>query len=324
MIENHSTYSGSLTFNYYLCSMSQPFPYYYRAYGLNIASNIPVIGFSECAVTEPDVTITEGDVPENLESITSKFGLFQSNDHELLFRHQPVGAFYIADGKQIVIQKAAGVEESDLSSVIVGICFGAILHQRMLLLLHASTILYKSKCIVIAGKSGAGKSTLAAAFLKKGASLIADDVSLIKFEDEIPMVMPAFPTIKIWADSMQHLGISSEGLVPVRDEMQKYYLPVGQFQVVPAPVDHIILLNTHNNPDIEFQSMNGYEKFFELRKYTYLRRSFSGNDFLTNHFHLAGKLASKVPVHKLVRPKNNFDTEQLIERISMHIGIDKG
>ncbi len=324
MIENHSTYSGSLTFNYYLCSMSQPFPYYYRAYGLNIASNIPVIGFTECAVTEPDVTITEGDVPENLESITSKSGPFQSGDHELLFRHQPVGAFYIANGNQIVIQKAAGVKESDLSTVIVGICFGAILHQRMLLPLHASAVCFRNKCIVLAGRSGAGKTTLAAAFIKAGASLIADDVSLIKFEDEIPVVMPAFPTIKIWSDSLQHFGISSEGLLAVRDEMQKYYLPVDQFQVVPAPADHIIILDTHSNPEIEFQSMNGYEKFFELRKYTYLHKSFSGNDYLTNHFQLAGKLASKVPVHKLIRPKDNFDTDQLIHIISKHIGINKG
>ncbi len=303
--------------------MIKSFPFTYWAYGLKISSNIPVIGFTEFAVNEPDVTITEGDVPENLEYITSKFGLFQSNDHELLFRHQPVGAFYIAKGNQIVIQKAEGVKESDLSSVIVGICLGAILHQRILLPLHASTVCFRNKCIVLAGRSGAGKTTLAAAFIKAGASLIADDVSLIKFEDDMPVVMPAFPTIKIWSDSLQHFGISSEGLIAVRDEMHKYYLPVDQFQIVPAPADHIIILNTHSSPEIEFHSMNGYEKFFELRKYTYLHKSFSGNDYLTNHFQLAGKLASKVPVHKLIRQKDKFDTDQLMDIISMHIGINK-
>lgn len=304
--------------------MIKSFPFTYWAYGLKIASNIPVIGFTELAVTEPDVMITEGDVLENLEYCNSKSALFQSSDHELLFRHQPLGAFYIANGNQIVIQKAVGVKESDLSSVIVGICFGAILHQRMLLPLHASAVCFRNKCIVLAGRSGAGKTTLAAAFIKAGASLIADDVSLIKFEDEIPVVMPAFPTIKIWSDSLQHFGISSEGLLVVRGDMQKYYLPVDQFLVQPTPVDHIIILNTHSNPDIEFHSINGYKKFSELRKYTYLHKSFSGNDFLANHFQLAGKLASKMPVHKLIRQRNNFDTDQLINIISMQIGINNG
>lgn len=301
--------------------MVKSFPLTYWAYGLKIASNISVIGFTEFPVTEPDVTITEGDVPENLEYITNKFGLFQSNDHELLFRHQPVGAFYIANGNQIVIQKAEGVKESDLSSVIVGICLGAILHQRMLLPMHASAVYFKNKSIVIAGRSGAGKTTLATAFIKAGAALIADDVSVIKFEDEIPVVMPAFPTIKMWSDSLQHFGVASEGLLAVRDDMQKYYLPVDQFQVEPTPVDQIIILNIHSNPKIEFHSMYGTEKFFELRKYTYLYKIFSGNDFLINHFQLASKLASKVPVYLLIRPKNMFDTDQLIEKITMHIGI---
>jgi hypothetical protein len=150
--------------------------------------------------------------------------------------------------------------------------------------------------------------------------LIADDISLVKFINSKPLIIPAFPTIKIWSDSLDHFGLSSAGLVAVKDEKQKFYLPVDQFQIEPAPIDQIIIINTHNNPEIEFRTITGYEKFLELKKYTYLHKSFSKNDFLINHFQLASNLASKVPVHKLIRPKNNFDTDPLIEKISILIG----
>lgn len=301
--------------------MIQAFPFKYYAYGLMIASEIPVIGFKEVDEIVPDVMIIEGNVPEHIENVISQSSFYQSNDHEFLFRRESMGIFYVTNGNQIVIQKSESIKDAELSSVIIGICLGAILHQRKLLPLHASAIFFKNKCIVIAGKSGAGKTTLAAAFLKAGALLIADDVSLIKFSNEVPEIVPAFPTIKICPDSLLHLGQSSMGLLPVRDEMQKFYLPVDQFQNNPTPIDLVIILNTHNFPVIEFHDVTGYQKFLELKKYTYLHKSFSKNDYIVNHFTLVSKLASKVPVYKLLRSKTNFNLDQLIKSISMNIGV---
>lgn len=299
--------------------MVEKYPYTYRAFGLTIASEIPVIGFEAAPITDPDVTIVEGPVPEQLENIVNSTEHFQSNDKELLFKYNPVGSSYVTDGNKITIQRAQGVKDSDISSIIVGICFGSILHQRRLLPLHASTVIFRNKCLVFAGKSGAGKSTLALAMIKAGGMLVADDVSVISFSSSIPAVIPAFPALKIWADSLSHLGISPDGLFEVRNEMNKYYFPVDRFVHEPVPINHIIILNTHNYPDFEFHTIKGFEKFTLLKQYTYLFKNIPNNDLLINHFHLASRLASKIPVSRLIRPKTNLETAKLIEVVSKNI-----
>lgn len=298
--------------------MSQPFPYYYRAYGLNIESEIPVIGMDAESVLEPDVTIVEGKVPDKLEVVFSATAHFQSNETELLFSYKPVGMFYVTNGNKIILQRSEGVKDADLSSVILGICFGAVLHQRKLLPLHASTVIYKNKCLLFVGKSGAGKSTMALSIIKAGGMLIADDVSVVSFFNDIPAVIPAFPAIKIWADSLNHFGITPKGLLSVRDEIDKFYFPVDRFLHKPALLDNIIVLGTHNGANIDIHAIEGFEKFRLLKQYTYLFRNIPGTDHLINHFQLVSNLSSKIPVSRLNRPKTGFDTNNLLEIMIKH------
>src|SRR5512133_1743242 len=219
----------------YFCGMGETFPYHYRAYGLNVASEIPVTGFEPSEEKAPDVVIKLGTVPENLENIVNRGVLFQSNDHEFLIHVDAVARYYICNGNTIIIQKNSGASDTSVSTFLTGTSFGALLHQRRLLPLHASTIIFENKCLMFMGISGAGKSTLASAYLKKGATLVADDISVVNFSGQKPAVTPAFPTIKIWKDSLKHLGIPHEKLVPVREELEKYYFPVDKYSKVCVP-----------------------------------------------------------------------------------------
>jgi hypothetical protein len=299
--------------------MADLFKYHYRAYGLAIASQIPVVGFEQTAAKVPDVTIEEGKVPENLQKIINKSDLFQSNEREFLLNIAPVGAYYISDGRTIFFQRADSTTDSDVSSCLTGICFGAILHQRKLLPIHASTVIINKKCLMFAGVSGAGKTTAAAAMIKAGGTLVADDVSVIDFSGSKPAVMPAFPAIKIWADTLNHLGIEIEGLVPVRGEIQKYYLPVERFPDKPASIDHIIILNKYDGPDFIFETITGVEKFRLLKKYTYLFKGIPNTGLEINHFQLANRLVAEVPMSHLIRPKDGFDVQNLTEQIIRNI-----
>ncbi|HEX2394650.1 MAG TPA: hypothetical protein VHI78_04850 [Bacteroidales bacterium] len=299
--------------------MTDFFKYHYRAYGLNIASQIHVVGFDAISAEMPDVTIKEGKVIENLDNIINNSKLFQSNDHEFLLRFDPVGAFYVGEGNSIIIQRNDRTTDSDVSSCLTGICFGAVLHQRKLLPIHASTVIINNKCLVFAGVSGAGKTTTTVAMIKAGGTLVADDVSVIDFSGAKPSVRPAFPAVKIWADSLSHLGIPVKGLVPVRGEIQKYYLPVERFSGKPAAIDHLIILNKNNVPDFAFESIRGAEKFRLIKKYTYLFSGIPKTGLEINHFQLANRLVTEVPVSSLIRPIGGFDTDRLIEFISKNV-----
>jgi hypothetical protein len=181
--------------------------------------------------------------------------------------------------------------------------------------LHASTVVYKDRCLVFAGLSGAGKSTLAASLLKAGGLLVADDISVIDFTGP-PAVCPAFPTIKIWDDSLRHLGISSKGLHAVRGELKKYYLPVTGFSAEKKVIHRIFVLGSHNRTRAEIKEVMGVDKFRVLKKHTYLFRGIPNTGLEQNHFLLASKLASMVPVTRLIRPNAGFNTDALLDLIT--------
>ncbi len=315
MIENHSTYSRSLTFNYYLCPMSQPFPYYYRAYGLNIASQIPVTGFEPATIDNLDVVIRVGEVPENLVNAINQTKFYQSNAREFLLKTPKLGNIYIGNGDEIVVQAVVDPSNNNLSAYIVGMAFGAIMHQRRLLPLHASTVIYKDKCLVFAGRSGAGKTTIAAALIAAGASLVADDVTVVDFTHETPVIRPAFPTLKIWADSLQHMGIETKGLTPVQNEVKKYYLPVDQFCNRLTAINQIYILLPQNRAGIELKPLTGVDKFQVLKKYTYLFQGIPHTGLDENHFILVNQLAKQVPVELLMRPAGEINTEGIVTAI---------
>ncbi|MBN2813715.1 MAG: hypothetical protein JXQ80_06525 [Bacteroidales bacterium] len=295
--------------------MFKSYPYSYRAYGLSIASQIPVTGFEPAPVAEPDVVIRVGEVPENLGNMVNQTAFYQSTANEFLLTTTKVGNIYIVNGKEIVVQPAVDPSDNNLSTYIVGMAFGAVMHQRRLLPLHASTVIYKDKCLMFAGRSGAGKTTIAAALIADGATLVADDISVVDFANETPAIRPAFPTLKIWADSLQHVGIETKGLTPVQNESQKYYLPVNSFSNRLTAIHQVFILLPQNNPGIEIKKLTGVDKFQALKKYTYLFRGIPHTGLEQNHFVLVNQLAQRVPVDMLMRPVGAINTEEMVRAI---------
>ena len=296
----------------YFCSMSNHPVYYYRAFSLNISSSFPVTGFEPVSEMVPDITIHEGEVPDALSRIINQGVLYQSNDTEFLLRIDSVAAYYVRNGNEIIVQRLGRASGGEVSAFLIGTSFGALLHQRRLLPLHASTIVFNDHCVVFAGISGAGKSTLAAAMISRGGILVADDISVISFDGEKPAVCPAFPFVKIWEDSLAHLGLSAEGLEPVRGELKKYYLPISRFSGNLSVIDRLFVLTSHNKPDIDIKPLQGVEKFRALKKHTYLFRGIPKTGLEQNHFMLANRLATQVPMTVITRPNSVFNTDNLI------------
>jgi hypothetical protein len=308
--------------------MSHPKKYHYRAFGLNIASEIPVTGFevadppevgtppSAGVAASVDVNIRSGQVPESLPGAINKGVLYQSTGKEFLLHVENVAAYYVRNGNEIIVQHLGKASESEVSAFLTGTSFGALLHQRRLLPMHACTVLFNDKCLVFAGISGAGKSTLAAALIRQGGTLIADDISVIDFSVEKPAVCPAFPYIKIWEDSLIHLGHSAAGLEPVRGELKKFYLPVEQFSRAYTAIDQVFILTSHNRVEIEIKTLQGVDKFRALKKHTYLFRGIPKTGLEQNHFVLANQLANRVPMCTFIRPNGDFNTDKLILAIT--------
>ncbi len=290
------------------------YPYRYHAYGLDILSQLPVTGFEPAVVSQADVTIRLGDVPVSLPDAVNKGVLYQSTETEFLLQIDKVARYHVRNGREIVVQLLGSSSPGDISAFISGTVLGALMHQRRMLPIHASTVVYKEKCLVFAGISGSGKSTLAAAVIRAGGSLVADDISVIDFSGEKPAVCPAFPMIRIWEDSLKHLGIPYEGFEPVRGELRKFYMPVSLFHRSQTPIHRIFILATHNKEKLEIRELQGVDKFRVLKKHTYLFRGIPKTGLEQESFPTCQPAwPCQVPVTLITRPNDDFNTGRLLD-----------
>jgi hypothetical protein len=292
------------------------YPYRYHAYGLDILSQLPVTGFEPAEVSEADVTIRLGDVPESLPDAVNRGVLFQSTETEFLLHIDRVARYHVRNGSEIVVKLLGTSAPGDISAFISGTVLGALMHQRRMLPIHASTVIYRDKCLLFAGISGSGKSTMAATLIKAGASLVADDISVIDFSDERPSVRPAFPMVRIWEDSLKHLGIPFGNFEPVRGELRKFYMPVPLFHRSQTPIHRIFILGTHNKEKLEIRELQGVDKFSVLKKHTYLFRGIPKTGLEQNHFMLVNRLVNQVPVTLITRPNDGFNTERVLDYLN--------
>jgi len=298
-------------------------PYSYRAFGLNILSEIAVSAFKPAPPAPPDVTIRKGDVPSELPGVINKGVLYQSSATGFILNIDSVASYYAREGSEITVRPCENADDRQVSAFLNGTVFGAIIHQRKLLPLHASTVIYRQQCLVFAGLSGAGKSTMAASLINKGATLVADDISVVDCSGNRPLVYPAYPAIKLWEDSLLHLGFAHEKLLPVRELLRKYYQPVERFEGEPSAIDRIIILNSHNLPGFQRRELTGVDKFIMLKKHTYLFRGIPKTSLQENHFTLVSRMAASIPVHILTRPNSGFDIKSMILEIDDLIKDDQ-
>ena len=299
------------------------YPYRYKAFALNVFSQIPLTGLARSGHGDADILISEGNVPLQLDNPLNRGVLFQATENEFLLKIDGIARYYAVDGKNITVEKEENTAWNDVSAFLLGTVFGALLHQRRLLPLHGSSVIYKNKGLVFSGISGVGKSTLAAAFIDKGARLLADDITVISLEERIPKITPAFPGMKIWEDSLIELGKNPEKLHPIRSDLKKYFYPVKHFYNSSIEIDHLFMLSTHNLETFELKKISGIEKFNLLKNNTYFFKGMNKTGILQQHFALCNALAQFSTVTQIIRPTSRFRIKELVNLIEKTIFISE-
>ena len=192
----------------------------------------------------PDIRISLGAVPAQLADPIHTTPVLQIGaDGACRLEIAAVASFLVQSGDRIVVNAKVSAESAELRTFLLGGVLGLLVHQRGLFPLHAACVQMGDGAVAVAGPSGAGKSTLAAALVKRGHPLLADDVCVIDCAAiGGPMVLPAFPRLKLWADALAALDISTEGLERNRAGMDKFHLREASFTPTPVRLRRIILL----------------------------------------------------------------------------------
>lgn len=124
---------------------------------------------------------------------------------------------------------------------------------------------------MVLGNTGVGKSTLAAALVKKGYTLLADDVCVVDTDsDGRSIIFPGVPHVKLWKDAATKIGLSTGGLRKVTGRMDKFVSPLhGTFYKHAVPLKIIYILVKGNVPSITLEDLSNIKSLFQVKQHTY-------------------------------------------------------
>lgn len=295
----------------------------YRAFGFDLYSDIE---FPELPQGEEGANLLDNEgIIIQFADLSDEWAEFidagRNSDtvsDRVMFRIEGSAMFDIRDGRIISVDAVATADEDELRLFILGSCMGAILMQRGILPLHGSAVVIGGRAYGIIGESGAGKSTLAAAFIQAGYRLASDDVIALSFgaESMQPTVTPSYPQQKLWRQSLDGFGISSESLRPIFKRETKFAVPLSDgYCSEPIPLAGLFELVKTEKSEPVLEQVSRLERLPLLRIHTY-RHFWLDRMGLTDwHFRLTARLAAAVDIYRLQRPLSGFTAPELVDRI---------
>lgn len=289
----------------------------YSAYGLIVSSEFALPGLLVGSGT-PDLHIRKGVIPEFLDAAHFTGDQIQTSRTSVLLRLQKdIGAaFLIRNGNEILIDAGADTESARISLAILGYCMTAVLFQRQLLVLHGSAVKTSSGAIVICGHRRAGKSTTTAALCQNGAELIADDIAAIDTVSLPPRVLPGVPSVKLWNDTLEHLGVPLQRYSAVMPGVDKYTVPyIQRFHSVESALSAVYVLKKTAVTKPVMRHLSGVEK---LQAVCAEIRSFAPEQLPLREpwlFRVVSVLVNRVRVVAIERPPSSNTIDELAQLI---------
>jgi hypothetical protein len=270
----------------------------YRAYGLGISSvtSIPGLEPDNADDSAPDVFFETGPEPEWAHHYRSLPGRILSKRLEelgstdpsfVLTEHGNRAGFDLAysDGTRFVVDAEAtrvwGTFEppqtlQDLATYFLGPVMGFLLRQRNITCLHASAVELAGCGVAFCGDAGFGKSTTAAALALRGVPVLSEDIVPLKETHERFEIVPGYPRICLWPDSVGKLMGTADALPLLTPVWEKRYLALdgvrARFCGENLPLRLIYLFGSRSEqasaPRIE--KLPPREALLELVKNTYM------------------------------------------------------
>jgi len=228
----------------------------------------------------------------------------QINDDDFLLKIKNIASYRVQGGKYIYYHPYVDADEPSVNLFLNGSVFGAVLHQRKLLPFHGSSFLYEGKGVIICGNSGTGKSSAVAAFCQNGAIFINDDITPVKVENGKGFIIPVKTRIKLWNDSIKKLNIENNGLERIRAPLDKFYIPGHTSCSANQILNHVFLLQIHNNDSFLVSEVEGLAKFQALRSMIYRKSYLKGMpETEAQYFTQIIKLSGHVRITSITRPQ---------------------
>ena len=296
----------------------------YSAYGLTLASAFPL----------PELPLVKGraDVIVELDSRKctasyepSPISCTDASLNQIHLTWGGVGDLLIEEGRRITVVPGPNADEDALRLFILGAGLGVLLHQRGLLVLHASCVAIDNRGIGFIGAKGWGKSTTTATLHRRGHALISDELLVVRFDDQAqPRVIPGSPQIRLWSDALISMGDDPDSAVRVRSGIDKYNVYAGNTIAETLPLYCLYLLDV--GEDLSIKLMPPSEAFFGIIPHLYVCRfgtQFLQSTNITHAFQQLNLLLRKIKVKHLLRQWKLNQLPDVTRRIEQDVLQDQ-
>ncbi len=290
--------------------------YHYNCYGFQIDSEIELPELRTGNGTEADVRIRLAKVPDKLEDALKTGIGYQIKKDNYILTIANVAKYQALRGNEIRIDPYPGADEQSIRVFLLASVFGALSHQRGVLPMHASAIDYQGEAVLFAGSAGSGKSTTAVAFGQKGFPVMSDDISVIRFQKDQPVLYPGPVRSKLWLDSLRQLNYPYREEDRVRPSLEKFLVTTGgKDQTNPLPVKKMFILRQKDVASVAVETLTGRLAFNAVRHNTFRSRLMEGLGAKPRHFQLCSAFAASIPVIEVSRPNSPFTLDEVVDRI---------
>lgn len=286
----------------------------YFAFGLVLDSEFPI---PQVPIIEKsgnaDVAVRRVD----MRDLRKEEPYMDVTERQILLHIPDIAVFRMTDGNLIEVSPYETTTDTRLAVYIMGSCMGAILHERGYMMIHGSCVTNGKQSIIISGNSGAGKSTLAAEFLSHGWKLVTDDVSAIKMNGSVPVVVPSYPSQKLWQDSLSNYERKEEEVhsLYTNGEREKYGVHVlEQFCDHEVPLTMYVRLIPDSDEPTAVYPIENFARVDQLMRNTYRQRMIADRN-RSRHFQNCVNLSMKIQMLLAVRNTGEQTQNLLYELI---------
>lgn len=293
---------------------------HYQAYSLNLVSTLPL----------PGLLSGEGKVDVYIDFVRRESAASGEHSPILCASASPsqvhltwggVGDLLIEDGCRITIVPTPNADEDALRLFVLGAGLGVLLHQRGLLVFHASGVVINDQVVGFIGAKGWGKSTTAATLHQRGHALISDELLVVRFDDQgQPLVIPGSPQIKLWADALVSTGGDPNSAVRVRSGVDKFSVNAASVAPNELPFHGLYLLDAGEK--LSIQPMSPSEAFLGIVPHLYVYRfgtSFLQATGMDRTFQQLNQLLKKITVKRLLRQRDLSQLTNIAQQIEQDI-----
>jgi hypothetical protein len=206
-------------------------------------------------------------------------------------------------GSLIEISREDNSDPTMLNQFVYGTMRSALIYQRGGFALHSACLVPPGECFAVAigGPSGAGKSTLATELVRRGWSLMGDDLTAVYQQPEGVMAWPSRDGIKLWRDACDRFEMNVCELQPLPGVRDKYTVPVETRQQAER-LKVIYLLDRMQPEDVveeKILEITGAERLAALMENSYRPHYLHALGCMQSHLEVTCAISQQVQLGRL-------------------------